>query len=270
MSELQTDDLAPIEDQEIDQVETEETGTVSDGSELASDTGENQEEKTQQAQEAANKAINKKHFQYKEEERKRLAAEKELQELRAKLEQQTSQRPEIPPIPDPYDENYEAKVKARDEAIRQVVVYEAKQEVETQRKQQLEEQQRQEQAKQIESMVTTYNQRAKSLGLDVAEVEKAGDTLVQYGVSQDVANFLLSDEDGPLMTKYLAANPLELERIQSMPPMQAAIALNDSVRKQAAGLKPKQTKAPEPPEVLNGGGYQDDQGMPHIKGAKFE
>lgn len=269
MSELQTEATEAI-DSNIEPVEAEATGTEEVGAELAPASEEKHEEKQGVDQDAVNKAINKKHYQMKEAQREAEAARKEAEELKAKLQTlEVGQEPSVPPIPDPYDDDYEAKVKARDDAILRKAEFDAGQKIIADQKAAAQKQAEEAEAKRVDSMVSSYMGNATKLGLNAAEVEKAGDVLVNNGVSQDVALFLLDDAEGPLMTQYLANNPIELDELASMPPMKAAIHLNSVIREKSSSLKPQVTNAPEPAEVLGGNGAPEET-RPNITGATFE
>lgn len=267
MSELQTDDVGTTEN-----VEAISAGTVTDGSDLAPDTGANQEQKPEGAvdQESINKAINKKHFQYKEEERKRLAAEKEAEELKSRLQKlEMGSEPNVPPIPDPYDEDYETKVKARDEALMRKVEFDARQRIASEQQERTQKEAQEAEKKRIESLAQGFDNRATQLGLDVNAVRSAGDVVVNYGIGEELAIFLLEDKEGPLITTYLAENPLEIEELRQMSPLQAAIKINSEVRTKASARKPQVSAAPEPADILSGNGAPEDN-RPLIRGAKFE
>lgn len=206
-------------------------------------------------QEAVNAAINRQHAKYREEERKRKEAEREAEELRAKLSKldQPETDVTIPPIPDPYDDDYEEKLKKREEAISRKAQAEFRaQAAETAK---LEEQRKIDEAEKsrVEEAVKSFNANTAKLGLSAEEVTTAANTVGSYGISNDMANFLLSDAEGPLMVKYLAANPVELDEIRHMDPYSAAIKLSTEVRTKAGVLKPQVSAAPAPAEALTGG-----------------
>lgn len=254
-----------VEPQEVESVE-EVSGTGQTGSDLATEEG--REDQDGVNQDAVQRAINKQHAKYREEERKRKALEKELEEMRAKLPKEP-EAPEIPPIPDPYDENYEELVRARDEALLNKVKYDVAQEASLAQQQKLEDEKQAKRQEEIQALVTNYDNKAKSFGLDVQEVHKAGKAIVDYGINDQLAEFLLADDDGPLLTQYLASNPRELDELRSMPITQASIYVHTKIREDAKGLKPKQTQAPDPAPSLSGNGVGDM--LPDvIKGAVFE
>jgi hypothetical protein len=266
MSELQTEETLTIDNQD-ESLESVETGTGETGAELATASGEGHEEINQ---EAINKAINKKHFQFKEEERKRLKVEEEKKALQDELNSlKAPKEPVIPPIPDAYDDDFQAKVKAREEALLAKAEFDAVKKVEQQQLQQAEELKQAEKQKVLQDMTKSYDARISDLNLDADTVHKAGDVLINYGVTEELATFILQDSDGPLLTQYLAANPLEVDKLKGLTPMQAAIELNSSIREKASGLKPKQSNAPDPVKGLNGLG-PGEHVPASIKGAKFE
>lgn len=265
MSELQTEDMGAVDNTEVI-----DTGTVENGAELAPASGEGHEQKPEGFnQEAANKAINKKHFQFKEAERQQKAAEDRASELEAKLQSmEQGSEPVVPAIPDPYSENYEAEVKAYGEAIQRKTQFDQRQQFAQEQQSRTQQEAQQAETKRVNDLISGFNDRATQLGLDQTEIDQAGDTVAQYGINQDLVFFLLEDNEGPLITKYLAANPLELEALRNMNPMQAAIKVNSEIRERASSLKPQVSNAPEPPETINGGGVVESPN-PWVSGGSF-
>lgn len=254
---------------------TESETTNESGAGLAPAAGENQsknedgEQLTEQ--EKVQKAINKQHFKYREEERKRLAAEEREKELQRKLAEYESKNSEIviPPMPNPFDEDFESKVKDRDEAIRRVAAQEAEKKSMQDEQQRNQEAAQQKENERIQAKAEKYDQRIETLGLTKDEIAVAGRTVAEYGISPDVAEFILDHEQGPLITKYLANNPVELDEIRSMNPIDAAFKINSTIAVAAASLKPQATNTPDPAETLGGRGAVE-QGSSLIKGATFE
>lgn len=214
------------------------------------------------------KAINRQHRKYREEERRRLELEQELQRIRQQApQQQDSNRPQIPPAPDPFDEDYEAKIEARDKAIRQAAEWDAQEQARNYYRQQQEQQAIQARAQQLRQTLTSYTDRAKEFGIKPDVLQVAGNTVATMGIHDDVATYILSDEKGPLITTYLARHPADLEAMQSMTPVQAAVYVATKVRQKAESAHGI-TKAPPPPESLEGGGAPPRVRGP--KGATFE
>ena len=121
----------------------------------------------------------------------------------------------------------------------------------------------------LKGLVESYDKQVVKLGLNAEEVRKAGDVVVSYGISGELAEFIAGDSDGPLITKYLANNPLELDDLRNMSPIQAALKINSDIRSAASTLKPQATGAPDPAETLSGRGA-GEKVSPLIKGANFE
>lgn len=250
MSELQTEEVV------AETPANTEAGTVESGAELATASVEGHETKTDGIdQEAVNKAINKKHFQMKEAERNAEASDKRANELEARLQKlEQGEDPVIPPPVDPYADDYEEKTRQRDEAITRKAKFDSQQQFAADQVTRTQNEQMQANQTRVDGLLTEYYDRTVKLGLDPNKVEAASNRVVDYGISADLANFILADEEGPLITQYLADNPMELDGLARMTPMQAAVRVNSIVREKAASLKPQISQAPEPTEVLNGRG----------------
>jgi len=273
MSELhtETDDIEvlgqepeAVEPQEAESVD-EVSGTGETGSDLATEEKEEQEGVNQ---DAVQRAINKQHAKYREEERKRKSLEKELEEIRAKLPKEP-EVPEIPPVPDPWAENYEELIKKRDEALQAKAKHDLERDAKILRQEELAQKENSKRQEEIQTLATNYDNRAKGLGLDAEEIHKAGKVVIDYGINDQLIEFLLADEEGPLLTQYLASNPAELDDLRDIPIAQAAIRIHTSIRNNAQALKPKTSSAPDPAPVLSGNGVGET--IPDtIKGATFE
>lgn len=274
MSELQNanDDLQDdfVEDAEFEEVEESAESEIAT-SELATDSDEQHEENAQKInQDAVNEAINKQHRKYQEEKRQRQELEKRLAEYEKQSGQQ-SQLEEVPPIPDYYDDDYDAKLKRRDEIIQRNAQAVAQQQWLQQQKQAQEYQQQQQRQAELTQKVETYAGRAKKLGVDRAELQNAGELIASYGLNEEVTLAILEDDQGPLITKYLASNPMELSSVVGMTPLQAVLYIERNVKSKAAGLKPRTSNTPPPADRLNSGRADPEAGqLKYAKGGKFE
>lgn len=264
MSELQTDDNGVN-----DEVEAE-TGTA--GSDLATDSAAEREEKDPAvvAQEKAQKAINKQHAKYREEERKRIAAESAKSDLESRLAELEAKDSTvvIPPMPDAYDENFTALMAERDAAIRREAEIDAQQSVSDANASAQRKAAEGSEKERVNGLLGSFDNRISALGLKPEEVGKAVAIVADYGISPEVGEFILGDEDGPLITQYLAANPLELDELRGMSAIQAALKINSDIRSSAAMLKPTASGAPDPAETLNGRGATEKV-HPLLKGTTF-
>ncbi len=274
--ELQPDDGGYLIEQDEpleteDQDEQEET--LDPDSESATDsansTHEKQVEFTEEQQKVFNDAVGKKVFKLREKEREAEALRRRLEELEAKIPQQG--RPQVPESPDPFalsDVEYRQKLVQRDQAIREAAAWEAQQQaLQWQRQQaQFEQQQRQQERQQAEVMA--YADRAKKLGVAAAELQEAGTLVAGYGIDPALVEMILADDHGPLLTKYLAKNQLELERLVQMPVTMAAVRLATDLKSKAVAMKPKVTKTPDPLNQPRNSGVSPKPRGP--SGATFE
>lgn len=266
MSELQNDDGA---------VETNEpvVENLDTGSELAPDSEGQHEENSQvdeeaKRQQATQEVINKKTFETKQAQRDLQAANDQLRVLQdADLARKAAAVAEIPPLPDQYDDDFIGKMADRDAAILAQADFNSTKAA-SEREQQLQQQQTQQlQREQVQKSAISYNARATELGIDQAELQAAGTAVVQYGLSDDLAMHILSDPDGPLITKHLAANPQEGFELASMSPFAVGTYL-DGIRAKAEALKPKTSSAPAPADTLQGNGV-GEQKHPALDGVIY-
>jgi hypothetical protein len=274
--ELQPDDGGYLIEQDEpleteDQEEQEETPDPD--SESATDSGNSTHEKqvefTEEQQKVFNDAVGKKVFKLREKERESEALRRRLEELEARIPQQG--RPQVPESPDPFalsDVEYRQKLVQRDQAIREAAAWEAQQQaLQWQRQQaQFEQQQRQQERQQTEVMA--YADRAKKLGVAAAELQEAGTLVAGYGIDPALVEMILADDHGPLLTKYLAKNQLELERLVQMPITMAAVRLATDLKAKAVAMKPKVTKTPDPLNQPRNSGVSPKPRGP--SGATFE
>jgi hypothetical protein len=87
-------------------------------------------------------------------------------------------------------------------------------------------------------------------------------------MSDEVINYILEDDLGPAITKYLSQNITELDSLRAMPPTQAAVRIATHVRAKASALKPKVNAAPDPVNAPERAGKAPSAKAP--KGATFE
>jgi len=280
MSELQPEEsyveepegVEPGEGTEAEELETEDSLGDPEDSESAPDSGENHGksiEFSEEQQKIFNEALGKKVYKLREVERILAAKEKENEELRAKIPEQ--QRPDVPDVPDPFalsDEEYRKQLADREQALIQQAHYDAVQEAQRAEQQRLiEEQARLQQEAMMES-VKTYATRAKQFGVSQEDLQVAGNTVAQFGINDDLVNYILQDDHGPLITKYLSQNLTELEGLSQMGTAQAAIRIATEIKDKAAALKPKVNTAPAPIDTPQGAGVAPKSKGP--KGATFE
>jgi hypothetical protein len=226
---------------------------------------------SEEQQKVFNEVIGKKTFKLRETERENERLAKELAELRAKVPNNT--RPEVPAIPDPYtltEEQYRQAQQARDKALSDAIAFDARQAQYNEQARQIRAQQEQQQQRETEEKVKSYTQQATKLGVKPEELQHAAGIVGTFGLDgyHPLAAVILADEYGPLITKYLANNVLELERVMSMPLASAAVYLDRAVKQKAAALKPKVNTAPDPIDSPRSTGTGQKARGP--RGATFE
>jgi hypothetical protein len=263
--------LADEADDQVDQLDPTETDAdPAEPSESAPDSGktataEKKVQFTPEQQAVFDKVIGEKTFKAREAERKAEAAEKRLQELEAQLPKEN--RPSIPSLPDPYDADYQQKIAARDEAIKAAAAFDAKQELVRNQQQNVQRQRVEAQQQELVKSATVYKERSDKLGINPSELQTAANALSSFGISEDLTKFLLKDEQGPLMTMFMARNPIVLERMSGLSPLEMGHYIASEIKPKLATVKPR-TQAPAPADVLDGGGSPRSERGP--KGAKFE
>ena len=239
-----------------------------EGAKLSPTEGAADGEGRQQDQEGVQKRINKLTWEKHEEKRQREAAERRIQEL--EQQQQQAQTPQLKPVPakpEPYDEDYDRKIAEREEIIKHNAKVEAQNEFYQQQTQTTIQQQQQQQMEQTNNIVNAYYQKAAEKSITVDQALQNAQIVDQYIVNQDLSLFIVGHERGPEITKHLAGNIEELDKISRMNPFEASSYISTSIVN-AINQTPTQSNAPDPPEDLGGKG-RSVEGNPFIKNAKF-
>lgn len=210
-------------------------------------------------------AINRKHRQYMDQVRENERLNQQLETLRNQLDQgQGAGEPIVPELPDPFDDDYEAKIQARDSALRQRHQWEVQQQIAGLQQQQQQQQQLQQQQLQIEAAVNQYTDKAKKLGIEPDKLKQAGDTVSPL-LGDNLTMQILMHPTGPLITKYLAENPRALIELSEMPDFQAGAFIQTFDLQQQ-----KQQKVVKPPHKIGTGITDSDtKQYPGLKGAKI-
>lgn len=275
---MQPEDTLDEAEIELEEVETEDQETDSDSS---TDTEEVQEKQTKPdwqkvrarfdpvQQEAYDRGVAEKVKKLREKELEAEQLKQRLESLERQMPKQ--ERPNVPKEPDPYalsDQEYQQQLRMRDEAIARQAAFDAQQRFQHEEAQRLQQQQLMKQQEALNEKVSTYSQRAVQLGITNEELQVAGNTVASFGISDDVVNYILDDDLGPAITKYLSQNVTELDTIRNMTPVQAAARIATHVREKAAALKPKVNAAPDPVNQPAKAGVAPKARGP--KGAMFE
>jgi hypothetical protein len=265
------DTLDEAQDIELEEVETE--GQATD-SESSPDTEEVQEKQTKPVfdevqQQAFDKAIAEKVYKQRNAEKEADQLKRRVQELEQQIPKE--QRPAVPKEPDPFalsEAEFQQQARLRDEAIARQAAYDAQQRFHEQERQRVHQEQIQKEQELLNDKVATYSQRAVQLGISTEELQVAGNSVAQFGMSDEVINYILEDDLGPAITKYLSQNITELDGLRAMSPTQAAVRIATHVREKASALKPKVNAAPDPVNAPERAGKAPSAKAP--KGAIFE
>ena len=271
MSEPQNDEYV----EEIQHVETNDSVSDSETDNQVQDESNEQAEpivdEVEVAKQKANDAFNKQYG-----EKKQLERELEAQKARV-AEFENKQREEmaanvgnIPALPDAFDDDYEQKIQARDEAIRAQAQFNYSQQSHQQAQQAAQQQAAQAREQDVHVSMESYTRKATELGIKQEELQAAGNKVGSYGLSEDLVMHILKDTDGPLITKHLAANPQDGYELASMSPFAVGQFL-DGIKQKASALKPKTSNAPKPATNLQGNGVDPEAGKyRYSEGATFE
>lgn len=253
--------------QEVQEVESEEQETASEPS---ADSGETHEKPifTEEQQRIFDEAIGKKVFKLREKEREAEQLRRQLEELR---QPETRSRPSIPEMPDPFavtDEEYKRRIREREQALISAAAYDAQQQVLEQQQRAMAAEAARKQQEVMTEKVQSYSERAKTLGVRPDELQAAGAIVGQFGMDDSLVQYILEDDHGPLITKYLSQNIQELDNLRYMHPTMAAVRIATQIKAKAAALKPKLTNVPNPIRTPQPTGIAPKPKGP--KGATFE
>ena len=237
----------PIEAQEAeDQPEPE--PEAEEGSESSEDSAEAHDKPTftEEQQRIFDEAIGKKVFKLREKEREAEQLRKRLEELE---QPQTRSRPQVPPLPDPFavsDDEYKRQIMHREQALIAAAAYDAQAQMLQKQQAQVAQEAAHKQQEVLVEKVQSYTQRAKTLGVKAEELQAAGSIVGQFGIDDSLVQYILEDDHGPLITKYLSQNVTELDALRHMHPTMAAVRIATQIKAKAVALKPKLTNAPDP------------------------
>ena len=173
MSDPQNDS---VESEIIEQpvIETNDSVPHSEGGEQVQAESDVQVDEVELAKQKANEAFNKQYGEKKQLERDLAAqAAKVAQFEQAERERQAAQVGNIPEMPDAFDDDYEAKVKARDEAIIANTNYHAQNQAYLQQEQFNQQQAAQAKQVKVQESMASYSQKATELGIKQEELQSA-------------------------------------------------------------------------------------------------
>jgi hypothetical protein len=273
MSELVEDDyILEQEEEEVVDTSTEPDPEVDEDSDSAPEPGEGQAKHvqfTEEQQRLFNDAVGSKVKQLRRKEQEAEELRRRLEELESRLPQQA--RPAVPDLPDPFalsDEEYRQSIARREQALLEQARFDSQQQMANEQRQRMLYEQQQRQQESLTEKVKDYSSRATKLGIKPEELQVAGNTVAQFGMHDSLVQYILEDDHGPLITKYLANNLTELDELSRMDPTRAAVRIETLVKQKAASLRPKTNRAPDPLDTPRGAGSSPKPKGP--QGATFE
>ena len=196
----------------------------------------------------------------KESERKQKEYEQKLKEYEEKLAEFQKPKEVLPPDPDDayYDpEKFKAQYDAHQNYLKSQTEWQVKEQLKQQQeaeKQRLASQERQ----------NNFLKKTDSAGISHHELGYAA-AIVAPQVTPELESYILDHEFGPQLLVQLGKNPMELQEIASLNPIQAGVKLEAM----AKAFKPtKKTSAPPPDDPIQGSGVGIDD-YPALKGSKI-
>jgi hypothetical protein len=200
-------------------------------------------------------ALAKKVYKQREAERESERLRRELDEVKARLPKQ--ERPPVYESPDPFaysDQEYRQRLQYREQSLVQAAQWDAQQNALRYQEQVHQNEQARKQHEVLADTVKTYADRAVKMGVRREELQAAGNLVAQAGLSEEIVQFILHEEQGALFTKYLADHPSELEELKDLTPTRAAVRLATIIKPKLSALQPKVNRTPDPLVKMSGSG----------------
>lgn len=221
-------------------------------------------------QEAINKKFNRLTFEKYDAKRKQEAVERENEELRRRLAEATgsSKIIKVPPMPDAFDPEFEAKIVERDKAIEAKAAQEAEAKLlETQTNNQ-KQATIAERKRKIQTRVDKMYKDAKEMGLDEQAFKDADARVAPFLKDPSLAQFILDRDDAAVLIQYLSASATDLEKLSTLPVTQAVAHLITAVVPAASALKPGIPNTPDPMVIPQGKSFKTLN--PYLQGVEIE
>ena len=247
-----------------------------EGTELATDTGDNQENK-QVDDEAAKEAKRQAAFNKQYGEKKQ--AERERDALQAKLDEvnkaSTPPPPQAGQFPNEFDYDTtgdfeQAKLDYHNN-VQATSDYNARINIQNEQAQNAQIAAQQQQQDDDNKLALNLITEAKVNNISEEEVQQHAQAVINYGVQVDTFRAIVSDKDGSLMLKHLAGNSQEVATLNSMSLIDQGAYIANVLKPKAVELKPTTTSTPNPPTKIEGGGADPDANrFPLTGGATIE
>ena len=176
-------------------------------------------------------------------------------------------RPLIPEMPDKFDDDFASKMSVRDKAIQEASAFDTGLIVSEQiQKSQVAAAQKV-QSDALNETAKTFVGRAGPLGVNENQLQQSIASIEAFGGIGEVAEYVMSDENGPLIAAYLAENPAEVLTLQQLSSLQGVAHIVSKVSPKAVAMK-RTTNVPSPADSLGGAGATPSDEGP--EGATYE
>jgi hypothetical protein len=123
------------------------------------------------------------------------------------------------------------------------------------------------QAEQTQKLRTDFVANSTAAGIKLEDLQTAGNVVESYGLNPQIAQSIMADSDGGLVLLQLATNPNDIAALNNANMLTLGTLYAD-IKAKSANLKPKQSAAPAPAEILSGNGSPPKEGGP--EGATYE
>lgn len=200
-------------------------------------------------QEALDRAVSKQHAKYREEQRKRIAAEERLQQYESGS-QNNDPEPTLAEV-DPYADDVDSQLRQRDESIRAHIAWQERQRNSQYQRSQYEQQTAAQQQQEAAQQAETFFSKAKEDGVDQGKLTQAIQTVGQYQLGKEVASYLMGDDRGHQVTVALAKSPSLLADLALMQPHERILHIERNVRSKV-NASPRRSKGKPPATRVKG------------------
>ena len=106
----------------------------------------------------------------------------------------------------------------------------------------------------LEKSTIAYRDRAQSLKVTDEQLNTAVSVISDYGMPGEVAQYIMNDPNGPLITTYLGKNTDILHEMSKLTPMEQAVMISQKISPKFASTKPVNSQAPAPLDRIKGSG----------------
>lgn len=186
-------------------------------------------------QDAIDSAIGKQHAKYREEQRRRLdeqrrrvAAEAELNKLKSS-QAQSDPEPKLHEV-DPYSQDMEEELKLRDESVMRLQAWKQRQERRLSDEQSYNQQVANEKAQLAKQRTEKFIQSARELKVSEQEVISSAQEISKYQLGNEVSEYIMDDDKGVQIMTALSKNPVMLSELALMPIPQRILHIERNIR----------------------------------------